>query len=99
MLCDTIEAAVRTLNNPTTEEIHAFIWKLIRGKIDDGQLANAPLTMKDLYNIQSTCANVVHGIFHERIEYPSDEKLSALERIRSNLKQQAHGSDGHSTGP
>lgn len=99
MLCDTIEAAVRTLNNPTTEEIHSFIWKLIRGKIDDGQLANAPLTMKDLYSIQTTCANVVHGIFHERIEYPSDEKLSALERIRSNLKQASHSTEGSSSRP
>ncbi|NLD51647.1 MAG: HDIG domain-containing protein [Clostridiales bacterium] len=99
MLCDTIEAAVRTLNNPTTDEIHSFIWKLIRGKIDDGQLANAPLTMKNLYSIQETCANVVQGIFHERIEYPSDEKLSALERIRSNLKHSAQKGEGAAPKP
>ncbi|MHC1786217.1 MAG: HD family phosphohydrolase [Christensenellales bacterium] len=86
MLCDTIEAAVRTLSNPTPEEISAFIWKLIRGKLDEGQLQNAPLTIQDLYTIQKTCAGIVYGIFHERIEYPADDKRSALEWIKANLR-------------
>lgn len=86
MLCDTIEAAVRSLNSTSREEISAFIWKLIRGKLDDGQLMNAPLTLHDLTLIQATCANVVYGIFHERIEYPSDDspRLS-LSKLRGSL--------------
>lgn len=86
MLCDTIEAAVRSLSNPTPEEIEAFIWKLIRAKLDDGQLLNAPLTLADLYAIQKSCAVIVHGIFHERVVYPTDEKKSPLVRIKSNLR-------------
>ncbi len=86
MLCDTIEAAVRSLSNPTPEEIEAFIWKLIRAKLDDGQLLNAPLTLADLYAVQKTCAAIVHGIFHERVAYPTDDRKSPLERIKSNLR-------------
>jgi len=86
MLCDTIEAAVRSLSSPTPEEIEAFIWKLIRAKLDDGQMLNAPLTLADLYAIQKTCAAIVHGIFHERVAYPTDDKKSPFERIKSNLR-------------
>ena len=89
MLCDTIEAAVRSLSNPAPEEIESFIWKLIRAKLDDGQLLNAPLTLADLYAIRKTCAAIVHGIFHERVQYPSDDKKSPIERIKSNLRSGA----------
>lgn len=85
MLCDTVEAAIRTLNSPTPEEIKAFIWKLIKTKLDTGMLSNAPLTIKDLYTIQETCATVVHGIFHERIGYPDSDKQSPLAKMRSSF--------------
>lgn len=74
MLCDTIEAAVRTLSKPTREEIQAFILKLIQQKIDDGQLQNAPLTLKDLHHLAEACTAVLYGVFHERIEYPDASK-------------------------
>ncbi len=87
MLCDTIEAAVRSLSTTSREEISAFIWKLIRGKLDDGQLVNSPLTLRDLNAIQATCANVVYGIFHERIEYPPAEPARlSFSKIRSSLR-------------
>lgn len=85
MLCDTIEAAVRTLSTPTPDEIRAFLWKLIQVKLDDGLLQKAPLTIQDLYKIRDVCATMVYGIFHERIEYPGDEKRSAIARMRSTL--------------
>lgn len=93
MLCDTIEAAVRSLNSTSREEISAFIWKLIRGKLDDGQLMNAPLTLLDLTRIHQTCASVVYGIFHERIEYPPVESPRiSLSRLRNSLRP-ASGKD------
>lgn len=85
MLCDTIEAAVRTLSTPTPDEITAFIWKLIRGKMEEGLLQKAPLTLQNLYTIRDVCATMVYGIFHERIEYPGAEKQSAIARMRSSL--------------
>lgn len=74
MLCDTIEAAIRSLSNPTRQEIDTFITRLIQKKLEDGQLSNAPLTMQDLDKIAQACATVLYGVFHERIEYPEVEK-------------------------
>lgn len=70
MLCDTIEAAVRTMKTPTPEDIENFIVKLVRGKLEDGQLSDSPLTLQDIDRICSACTTVLVGVFHERIEYP-----------------------------
>lgn len=70
LLCDTIEAAVRSMQNPTPDAIDEFIVKLVRGKLQDGQLSNSQLTLKDIDNICHACATVLNGVFHERIEYP-----------------------------
>lgn len=70
LLCDTIEAAVRSMNNPTPDAIEEFIVKLVRGKLQDGQLSKSPLTLRDIDAICQACATVLNGVFHERIEYP-----------------------------
>ncbi len=83
MLADTIEAAVRSMPDPTPQAIERFIRKLVQGKLDDGQLNNSPLTLKDIDGICEAFATVLNGVFHERIEYPNVEvpkrDLSAVE--------------------
>ncbi|MBQ9264244.1 MAG: HDIG domain-containing protein [Clostridia bacterium] len=74
LLCDTIEAAVRTMKNPTTEGIEEFIVKLVRGKLEDGQLSDCPLTLRDIDKICAAATTVLVGVFHERIEYPDMEE-------------------------
>ena len=81
MLCDTIEAAVRSMQNPTPERIEDFIVRLIRGKLEDGQLANCPLTLRDIDAICAACITVLVGVFHERIEYPDISNLSVRRGI------------------
>ncbi len=82
MICDTVEAAIRTLNNPTRDEIADFIGKLVRQKMDAGLLDESPLTLKDLQIIRDTCAKVIYGVFHERIEYPkASAKAAPVERL------------------
>lgn len=76
MLCDTIEAAVRTMKNPTTEGIEEFIVKLVRGKLEDGQLSDCPLTLRDIDKICAAATQVLTGVFHERIEYPDMEEMN-----------------------
>jgi len=71
MLADTIEAAVRSMPDPTPQAIERFIEKLVRGKLEDGQLSNAPLTLHDIDGICNAFATVLNGVFHERIEYPN----------------------------
>lgn len=71
MLADTVEAAVRSLPDPTPKNIEAAIERLIRGKLEDGQLSDCPLTLKDIDKISKSFAQSLNGAFHERIEYPT----------------------------
>ncbi len=77
MLADTVEAAVRSMPDPTPKAINDFIARLVRGKLDDGQLDEAPLTLRDVTRICSAFATVLNGVFHERIEYPSISPAAA----------------------
>ena len=70
MLADTIEAAVRSMPDPTPKAIDQFIERLVRGKLEDGQLSNSPLTLRDIDEICAAFSGVLRGVFHERIEYP-----------------------------
>ncbi|MBQ9306954.1 MAG: HDIG domain-containing protein, partial [Clostridia bacterium] len=79
MLADTVEAAVRSMKDPSPQEVMNFIQKLVRGKIDDGQLNNSPLTMKNIDEICEAFFTVLNGVFHERIEYP---KASIPKRVK-----------------
>ncbi len=70
MLADTVEAAVRSMPDPTPKAIEQFIERLIRGKLEDGQLSNSPISLRDIDEICDAFSGVLRGVFHERIEYP-----------------------------
>jgi putative nucleotidyltransferase with HDIG domain len=71
MLADTVEAAVRAMQDATPEKIDQAIRRLVRGKAEDGQLDDCPLTFRDLDKICEAFSAVLSGVFHERIEYPA----------------------------
>ncbi|MBQ8160643.1 MAG: HDIG domain-containing protein [Clostridia bacterium] len=73
MLADTVEAAVRSMKEKTPEAIASFIEQLVRGKLEDGQLSDCPLTFKDIDGICKAFETVLSGVFHERIQYPKTE--------------------------
>ncbi len=87
MLADTVEAAVRSMSEPTPEKIRAFIDKLIAGKLDDGQMSYAPLTLKDMTAIGDAFATVLQGVFHERIEYPTISPTAAAKVAEQEHKK------------
>ncbi|MGM0471619.1 MAG: HD family phosphohydrolase [Bacillota bacterium] len=74
MLADLVEAAVRSKievqSNP--DKMEALVRELIRSKLDDGQLDESDLTLKDLSKITDAFVNVLSGIFHNRVEYPEN---------------------------
>jgi len=70
MLADCVEAAVRSLSKPTVNRIEATVRKLVRERLNDGQLDECGLTLKDLNTIGDVFIRVLTGIFHSRIEYP-----------------------------
>ncbi len=73
MLADTVEAAARAMQEPTMEKMDQLIRKLVRSKMDDGQLDDSPLTLKDLDRICKAFLTVLTGVFHQRVEYPKIE--------------------------
>lgn len=73
MLADSTEAAVRSLKEPSKKNIEEMIRNIIRGKLQDGQLEECDLTLKDLNTIANAFSAIMMGIFHERIEYPNLE--------------------------
>lgn len=70
MLADSIEAAVRSVEEPTQESITQLIEKIIAQKIAENQFSNAELTFRELETIKTSFLSVLSGIFHERIAYP-----------------------------
>lgn len=76
MLADVVEAASRTMVNPTPSRIQKHVQDLINKIFSDGQLDNCELTLKDLNNIAKSFNKILSGIYHHRIEYPEQALLS-----------------------
>lgn len=70
MLADAVEAAGRTLTDPTPARIQGMVQKIINNIFIDGQLDECELTLKDLHNIAKSFNRILAGIFHYRIDYP-----------------------------
>jgi putative nucleotidyltransferase with HDIG domain len=69
MVADVVEAASRTLENPTPARIQGLVQNLINKVFSDGQLDNCELTLKDLHSIAKSFNKILNGIHHHRIEY------------------------------
>ncbi|MBQ8168650.1 hypothetical protein IJZ97_04450 [bacterium] len=69
MIADAVESAVRSLKNPTPEEIENIIDKIIIERLNDTQLADSPLTLHDLKVIAATFSRILRGMQHNRIKY------------------------------
>jgi len=70
MLADCVEAASRTLVNPTPDRIQGLVQKLINNVFIDGQLDECELTLKNLHEIAKSFTGILNGIFHHRVDYP-----------------------------
>jgi len=70
MLADSVEAASRTLKDPTSTRIKTMVEKIINGKFSDHQLDESTLTLKDLSKIAKSFTHILISMFHTRIEYP-----------------------------
>jgi cyclic-di-AMP phosphodiesterase PgpH len=70
LLADQVEAASRTLTDPTPARIQGMVQKIINNVFADGQLDECELTLKDLHHIARSFNKILSGIFHQRIQYP-----------------------------
>ncbi len=77
MLADVVEAALRTLERPTSARIQGKVQELINAIFADGQLEECELTLKDLHQIANSFNKILTGLYHHRIEYsdkPQEKK-------------------------
>jgi hypothetical protein len=65
-----VEAASRTLDDPTPARIQGLVQRLINKIFSDGQLDYCEITLKDLHNIAKRFNQILSGIHHHRIKYP-----------------------------
>ncbi|WP_246202528.1 HD family phosphohydrolase [Virgibacillus doumboii] len=72
-ICDSVEAAVRSLKEPTEEKIEEIVASIVNDRLMDGQLNECPLTLSELEKVQKTICETLKGIFHSRIQYPMKE--------------------------
>jgi putative nucleotidyltransferase with HDIG domain len=82
MLADETEAASRANRPRSVEEIEKIVDALIRSRVEDGQLDESDLTLRDLQKIKETFVTILQGIYHPRIKYPEDSPDEEGEKER-----------------
>lgn len=75
MLADAVEAASRTLEDPTPARINGLIQRIIDDRFKSGELDECPLTLRDLARIKESFVQILIGIFHHRIDYPKKDEV------------------------
>ena len=74
MLADCVEAASHSIKEYTDENIEELVEKIVSGKLQDGELSQAPLTFKDIDTIKGIFKKRLKAIYHTRVSYPSEKK-------------------------
>ena len=82
-LADTVESASRSLKKPSPAKIRAMVDDLVNAKINDGQLDDCPLTLRDLAIVKESFTGTLRSMLHSRIDYPKDD-ASAIKRLASD---------------
>jgi hypothetical protein len=70
MIADSVEAASKSIKNPTSIKIDTLVNKIIEGQVDSGQFLNANITFKQIETIKAVIKKKLASIYHLRIEYP-----------------------------
>lgn len=89
MLADTVEAAIRSSlgAGKSIAEVEMIIDKLFKDKLNDGQLNDCRLDLKEIETIKKSFIRVFNGMYHDRIAYPKDEEIEEA-RHKQELKKQ-----------
>ncbi|MBL4951357.1 HD family phosphohydrolase [Neobacillus sp. OS1-32] len=73
-IADSVEAAVRSISQPTPEGIETLVRKIVTDRLEDGQFNECDLTFKEIDTVTHALCETLKGIFHSRIEYPEMTK-------------------------
>lgn len=95
MLADVVEAASRTLENPTPAKIQGLVQHLVNKIFSDGQLDLCELTLKDLHSIAKSFNKILAGIHHHRIEYNDTATKENGKGKHGHINRQSTGKTTH----
>lgn len=84
LLADSLEAATRSLTNPTATRIKTLVKEIIQKNLENGQLDECDLTLKDLDKIGDSFSRILNGMFHSRVEYPDEELIKKIKEEKKN---------------
>ncbi len=70
MLADSVEAALRVLEDLTPQKIDDVISHIVRTKLNAGQLDEAPMTLQQIDQVKQEFVRIITGMYHNRIDYP-----------------------------
>ncbi|HXQ29231.1 MAG TPA: HDIG domain-containing protein [Gemmatimonadales bacterium] len=70
MVADSVEAALRVLDDPTQQKIEEAIDHIVRTKLNQGQLDDAPITLEQINLVKAEFVRAIAGMYHNRIDYP-----------------------------
>ncbi|MBQ8682833.1 MAG: HDIG domain-containing protein, partial [Selenomonadales bacterium] len=90
MLADSCEAAVRSLGRPDSVRIETMVRKIIAARLQEGQLDECNLTLRDLSTIGDVFIRLLSSMFHTRIEYPESKELEGdyhADRIKQSTRK------------
>ena len=76
MLADSCESAARAMQDPTPERVRELIDTVVAGKMADGQLDEAPLTLGEIARVKDQFVKILGGVVHRRIEYPETRHIT-----------------------
>ncbi len=75
MLADACESAVRAMTEPDEKKIENIVTNLVKIRVDDGQLDEAPVTLRDITRIKEAFINTLVSQHHKRIRYPKQDEM------------------------
>jgi putative nucleotidyltransferase with HDIG domain len=70
MLADSVEAAARSLTEPTPSRIRGVVTRILDARVKDGQLDESPITFEDLAKVRESFIPILTALFHARVHYP-----------------------------
>ena len=76
MLADSVESASRALQDPTSERIQELIHSIVASKVQDDQLDESPITLREIAQVEEQFVKVLSSVYHHRIDYPGTRHLT-----------------------
>jgi hypothetical protein len=99
LLGDQVEAASRTLVDPTPARVQGLVQKIINNAFADGQLDECDLTLRELHLIAKSFNKILSGIFHQRVHYPQPaEKTRTHEDLDKQPAKKSQAKPGEAQG-